>query len=346
MALMNVVRFDRWIDPVFDQRLAQEKDIDLEVAARQGADEAAWAALAAAHVYQITAAKDELPRHFFASDALLARCPQLLCVSSTGAGFDTVDAEACTRAGVAVVNQAGANADSVAEHAMGLLLAVIRRIVETDRRMHTEIGYAREDLMGHEIRGRTIGIVGLGHTGRRVAALARAFGMQVLATDPNLSEAEMAARGARKVELGALLAVADVLSLHCPRDAGTLKMIDAAALAKMKRGAILVSTARGGIHDEQAVYEALRSGQLSGAGLDVWEVEPPPLDHPLLGLTNVIATFHLAGVTHEARRNVASMAADQIAGLLHGRRPPRIVNPAVWPAFAARYKKTYGKDLA
>ena len=346
MGIMNVVRFDRWIDPVFDQRLAQEKDIALKVVARQGADEAAWAALAAAHVYHITAAKDELPRHFFATEALLARCPQLLCVSSSGAGFDTVDAEACTRAGVAVVNQAGANADSVAEHAIGLLLAVVRRIVETDRRMHTETGYAREDLMGHEIRGRTIGIVGLGHTGRRVAALARAFGMEVLATDPYLSEAEMAQRGARKVELPALLAAADVLSLHCPRDASTLKMIDAAALAQMKRGAILVSTARGGIHDEMAVYAALKSGQLAGAGLDVWEVEPPPLDHPLLTLNNVIASFHLAGVTHEARRNVASMGADQIAGLLHGQRPPRIVNPQVWPAFAARYKAAFGRELA
>ena len=110
----------------------------------------------------------------------------------------------------------------------------------------------------------------------------------------------------------------------------------------MKKGAILVSTARGGIHDEAALAEAILSGHLGGAGLDVWHPEPPPLDHPLLQLPNVVATFHTAGVTHEARRNVASMAAEQIAGVLGGGRPPRLINPEVWPAYAQRFEKTFG----
>ena len=124
---------------------------------------------------------------WFARAELLARCPNLLCVSAGGAGYDTVDVAACTAAGVAVVNQAGGNAASVAEHTLGLMLGVSRRMVEGDRRMRREIGYAREDVMGHEIRGKTVGLVGIGHIGTRVAALARAFGMEVIATDPFLS---------------------------------------------------------------------------------------------------------------------------------------------------------------
>jgi D-3-phosphoglycerate dehydrogenase len=144
------------------------------------------------------------------------------------------------------------------------------------------------------------------------------------------------------VSLDELLAQADVVSLHCPRDASTLKMINADAFARMKKGAIFISTARGGIHDEAALVQALRSGHLAGAGLDVWDQEPPPLDHPLLAMDNVFGTFHTAGVTHEARRNVAQIAAEQIAGLLAGERPPRLVNPEVWPAYEKRRAQILG----
>jgi D-3-phosphoglycerate dehydrogenase len=169
-----------------------------------------------------------------------------------------------------------------------------------------------------------------------VAALAKAFGMDVIATDPLLPADEITRRGARAVSLDQLLAGADVVSLHCPRDSSTLKMIDAAAFARMKRGALFITTARGGIHDEQALVEALRSGHLAGAGLDVWDREPPPLDHPLLAMDTVFATFHTAGVTHEARSNVATIAAEQILRVLAGGKPPRLVNPEVWPAFEKR----------
>jgi D-3-phosphoglycerate dehydrogenase len=139
-----------------------------------------------------------------------------------------------------------------------------------------------------------------------------------------------------------LLARADFVSLHCPRDASTMRMIDAAAFARMKPGAIFISTARGGIHDEAALAAALASGHLAGAGLDVWHPEPPSLDNPLLAMDNVVATFHTAGVTHEARRNVASMGATQIIGAFKGERPPRLINPQVWPEYAGRFARIFG----
>lgn len=335
-SVIRVVRSDRWIDPAFDQQFRQRSGVALDVFAVRGADETAWALLSAAHVYHVSAAKDELPRQWFVDAALLRRCPGLMCVSSTGAGYDTVDVEACTRAAVAVVNQAGGNSASVAEHTFALMLGVSRRMLECDRRLRREHGFTREDVMGREIRGKTLGLVGIGHVGTRVAAIAQAFGMKVLATDPLLDAREIQRRGASPVALAELLASADFVSLHCPRDASTLKMFGANAFARMKKGSIFITTARGGIHDEAALVAALESGHLAGAGVDVWDQEPPPLDHPLLRLDNVFATFHTAGVTHEARRNMATIAAEQILQVLAGQRPPRLVNPEVWPAFVAR----------
>lgn len=335
-ARWRVVRTDLWIDPVFDARLAREPGIGLDVMPVHGDPEAAWALLHDAHVYHVSAAKDELPREWFASAGLLARCPRLLCVSSSGAGYDTVDVAACTAAGIAVVHQAGGNADSVAEHTLGLMLGVSRRMAESDRRLRRDRGLTREALMGHELRGRVLGLVGIGHIGTRVARLATAFGMEVLACDPLLEPQEIARRGARAVPLPELLARADFVSLHCPRDATTTKLFDAAAFARMKRGAVFVTTARGGIHDETALADALRSGHLAGAGVDVWDTEPPPPDHPLLAMDNVYATFHTAGVTHEARRNVAGMAADQIVSVFAGERPARLANPQAWPEVEKR----------
>ena len=331
-----VVRSDMWIDAAFDQRLAREDAVALRVFARHGDERQAWDALSGASVYHVSAAKDELPRQWFVGPELIARCPRLLCVSSSGAGYDTVDVAACSAAGIAVVNQAGGNAASVAEHALGLMLGLSHRMAESDRRMRRERGFSREDVMGHEIGGKTLGLVGIGHIGTRVAALARAFGMTVLATDPLLDAQEIARRGARAVSLDELLAASDLVSLHCPREASTLGLMDARAFARMKPGAIFISTARGGIHDEAALLASLQSGHLAGAGLDVWDREPPPLDHPLLAHDKGFATFHTAGVTHEARRNMARIAADQIAQVLAGERPPRLINPEAWPAFEAR----------
>ena len=341
----KVVRFDLWVDPAFDQRLRNESDIDLGIGAAGGSPEKGLALLEDAHVFHVSPAKDELPKWLFVNSLLLERCPNLLGVSSGGAGYDTTDVAACTAAGIAVMNQAGGNADSVAELTLGLMIDVSRRISESDRRLRRERGFSREDVMGHELRGKVVGLVGIGHIGRRVAKLAHAFGMRVLATDPYLTPEEIERRNAQPATLAELLAQSDVVSLHCPRDKSTLKLIDARAFSAMKRGAFFISTARGGIHDESALVDALRVGHLAGAGLDVWDQEPPPIDHPLLTMDNVVATFHTAGVSHEARRNVAAIAAEQIVITLKGGRPPRLVNPEVWPAYAARFERILGFPL-
>lgn len=334
----RVVRFDAVVNPVFDERLRAEPEIELAVHSAPKSHEDVDRALAGAHVYHASSARNETAKYAFVTGELLRRNAHLLAISTYGAGYDSVDVEACTRAGVAVMNQAGANKDSVAEHTIAMILSLVHRLPQGDRRMRAETGLTREMLMGHEAAGMTLGIVGIGHVGTRVAQIARVLKLDVIATDPYLDEAEIARRGARKVPLDELLAVADIVSLHCPRDASTLGMIGAAQYARMNKGAIFVTTARGGIHDERALAEALESGHLSGAGVDVWQPEPPPLDHPLLAMPNVIASYHTAGVTHEARRNIAVMGSAQIIEVLRGGRPPRFVNPQVWPRFVERYE--------
>ncbi len=337
-----VVRLDFPYARANAERLAREPDIELRTAKREGPDEGTWADLGEAHVYLISSAKDELPRQWFVTPELLQRCPKLLCVSTSGAGYDTVDVDACTRAGVIVVNQAGMNAGAVAEHTLGMMLSLSKRIMECDRRLRRERGFAREDVMGHDINGKTLGVVGIGHVGTRVAKLANAFGMSVLAYDPYVVADEIARRGARSVTLDELLAQSNFVSIHCPRTKETLGMLDAAAFAHMKQGAIFITTARGGIHDEAALFAALKSSHLRGAGVDVWDKEPPALNHPLLTLDNVIATYHTAGVTHEARGHMAAEAAEQIVGVLNGGRPPRLINPDAWPAYRARFAALIG----
>jgi D-3-phosphoglycerate dehydrogenase / 2-oxoglutarate reductase len=339
---VRVVRFNHWMSPEFESRLAEDKNVSLKVIDLQGDEQLAWAELSQAHIYQITAAVNELPAQYRVTEQFLQRCPNLLCISSGGAGHDTVDVAACTKAGVAVVNQIGGNAPAVAEMAIGLMLSVSRRIVESDQKLRKLRPFTRESVMGHDIGGMTLGIVGIGNTGSRTAALAKAFGMRVLAVDPNVSQDDIRARGAQPVSLDHLVQHSDIVSLHCPSEASTHNMMDAKRFASMKKGAIFITTARGGIHDEKALYEALASGHLSGAGLDVWQIEPPPLDHPLLTLHTVVATHHTAGVSHEARANVAVMASDQILGLIRGVRPPRLANPEVWAAFIARSQGTFG----
>ena len=332
----RLCRLDLWLNPVFDEMIGAQRDIALSVLPARDDDARTLAGLRSAHAYHVSAAKDELPRQWFVNAELIAECPDLVCVSSGGAGYDTVDVPACTAAGIAVVNQAGGNAASVAEHTYALLLAVQRRVVESHQRLRHDTGFTREDLMGHEIHGTVIGLVGIGQIGSRVARIAQGFGMRVIAHDPRLDADTIRARGAEPVSLPDLLGQADVVSLHCPLDASTRGMIDARAFAAMKPRAVFVSTARGGIHDEAALYDALRAGHLRGAGLDVWQQEPPPADTPLLALPNVVATFHTAGVTHEARRNVARSSAQQLMAMLRGERPPQLVNPEVWPVASAR----------
>ena len=207
-------------------------------------------------------------------------------MSSNGAGYDTVDVKACTEAGVLVVNQSGGNRHSVAEHVLAMLLTLSKRIIETDRVMRREDGMNRNTYIGNEAHGKTIGIVGLGNVGSRVAELCRGlFAMPVLAYDPYLSAEEVARRGARKVELDTLMAEADFVSVNCPLTEETRGMIGAKQFARMKPTAFFINTARGFIHDEKALEELLKAKKIAGAGLDVWDKEPPPTNHPLLSTT-------------------------------------------------------------
>lgn len=328
---------------VYADRLRARPDVRLDRLDNDSPDDVVAPILAAAHAYQIGAARDELARHFHVDRELLARTPNLLIVSSNGAGYDPVDVEACTAAGVLVVNQAGGNAHSVAEHALGMLLTLSKRIMEADRRLRREPNVLRNTLIGTEAQGRTIGIVGIGHVGRRIAELCNGLlGMKVLAYDPYLSAAEVAARGAEKVELDELLRGCDYVSINCPLTKQSRGMIGAREFALMQPHAYFITTARGFIHDEAALVEALRDKKIAGAGLDVWSKEPPPPDHPLLQFDNVLASPHTAGVTREARANMGRIAAEQMLDALDGKRPPRIINPEVWPHYVARFQRTFG----
>jgi D-3-phosphoglycerate dehydrogenase len=329
--------------PVFLEILATRPDVHVDQLHNDSPADVVEPVLAQAHAYQIGATRDELALPFHGTADLLARTPNLLVVSSNGAGFDTVDVAACTEAGVLVVNQSGGNKEGVAEHVLGLMLALSKRIGETDRFMRAHPGISRTAFMGHDILGRTVGIVGLGNVGTRVAELCRGlFRMRVLAYDPYLTEAEITARGAEKVTLDTLLRESHFVSINCPRNRETLGMIGAAQYALMRPDAYFITTARGGIHDEAALAEALAARRIAGAGLDVWAKEPPEPDHPLLRFDNVLVSPHTAGVTHESRREMGRYAAEQMLAVLDGKRPPRLINPEVWDAYRDRFARIRG----
>ncbi len=328
---------------IYAEILKARPDVRLDRLENESPDDLTAPILSAAHAYQIGAARDELARHFHVDQDLLRRAPNLLIVSSNGAGFDPVDVDACTAAGVLVVNQSGGNANSVAEHALGMLLTLSKRILEADRVLRREVNVNRNALIGNEVGGKTIGIVGLGNVGRRIAELCKGLlHMKVIAYDPYLTAQEMAARGGEKVELDDLLRRSDFVSISCPLTKDNRGMIGKREFALMQPHAFFITTARGFIHDEAALEDALRHKRIAGAGLDVWAKEPPPPDHPLLQFDNVLASPHTAGVTKEARMNMGKIAAEQILDGLDGKRPPRIVNPEVWPDYARRFERTFG----
>jgi len=188
-----------------------------------------------------------------------------------------------------------------------------------------------------------VGVLGIGNVGGRLADLCRGlFQMRVLAYDPMLTAEQVKARGAEKVELNELLEQADYVSVHCPLTKQSRKMMGAEQFARMKSHAYFVTTARGFIHDEEALAAALSAKQIAGAGLDVWEDEPPPSEHPLMKFDNVLISPHIAGSTIEARENMGRIAAEQVLDILDGKKPPRLINPEVWPAYKERFARIMG----
>ncbi len=344
MNAMRLLYFDRVMEQTFLDVLDQDGGFAIEKRELGDDLEANLAALAETHVYSISSAKDELPKPLWGEKQLFERCPNILMLSTYGAGYDVCDLDDATAAGIAVVNQAGGNLEGVAEHALAMMLTVAKKLIVSDRHMRAGKVKAREVFKGVELKGKTVGIIGIGHVGGRLAALCNGlFDCKVLAYDPYLTKEEIAAKGAEKVDsLKAVAEASDFVSMNCPLTPETRGMLDRAFFDAMREGAIYVATARGYIHDEDALADALESGKLFGAGLDVWDIEPPPTDHRLLQIENVIVSPHTAGITVESRRNIAKIAAEQLIDVRDGRKPPRLLNPAVWPQFQDRFEAVFG----
>jgi D-3-phosphoglycerate dehydrogenase len=268
--------------------------------------------------------------------ALMTACKRLRVVGRHGVGLDTVDIPAATRLGIAVVHAPGSNSQAVAEHALMLMLCCAKRTRQVDRATRAgDWGAARSG--NTELAGKTLGIVGVGNVGRRVARFAGALGMRVLGYDKYVPADELRRRGVEPVaSLEALLPQVDVLTCHTPCTDETRQMINGRTLGLLREGAIFINTSRGGVHDERAVCEALARGKLRAAGLDVFEEEPTPVDNPLLSLDNVVVSAHVAGVTGEANRQMAMQVAGEMLRVLRGERPDVLVNPDVWPRLGVR----------
>ncbi len=346
MTTRRALYVNRYGLPVFAQRLAEAGVVLTGITPEMDARAVAQC-LGEAHVYQVTSGMHEVAAQYMAGPALLARMPQLLVVSTIGAGYDTVDLAECTRRGIAVVNQSGgANAQAVVEHTLGLMLALGKRMVEADRHMRREAGVDRSRFVGHNLQGRTLGLVGFGNVGRALASLcSQSFGMRVLASSFHVDAAAMAQAGAQRVELATVMAEADYVVVCCALSERTRALVGAAEFARMQPHAYFITTARAGIHDEAALTAALQDGRIAGAGIDVWDEEPPPLSHPLLQRDDVIVTPHIAGATRESRTDAAESAVRQILQALAGQRPPQLRNPAVWPLFLQRLHAAF-PDLA
>ena len=248
----------------------------------------------------------------------IARAKKVGIICKQGVGYDTVDIVAAKKHGIVVCRTPGVNSDAVAGMALALGLAAGRRVVEFDRRIRAGQAVARPDFLAVEIEGKTVGVVGVGNIGSRVARKwASAFNARVIGFDPYISTAPCEL----KPSLDEVLRESDLVTLHVPLNDETRHMIGAREIALMKKTAVLVNTCRGGMVDETALYAAMRAGHLFGAGLDVWDVEPPPKDHPLLTLPNVIATPHVAGNTFETQERSALWVAQQAVDFLQGKPP-------------------------
>ena len=253
--------------------------------------------------------------------------PNLRIIARHGAGYDTVDVDAATERGIPVTITGAANAGSVAEHVFALLFAVARNVTAADRAVRDgRWSAARGMFTGTELAGRTLGLLGCGRIGLRVAAIATAFGLAVVASDPALSAADADALTLRLTEKDDLLRTSDIVSLHLPLTPVTSQIIDREALANIRKGAILINTARGGLIDEVALLECLDTGHLAGAGLDVLATEPPTADDPLLAHPRTVISPHIGGQTHEALRRVAMDAAQSILAVYRGEIPANAVN--------------------
>ena len=262
----------------------------------------------------------------------LNQLPRLKGIVRLGIGVDSVDLDAATELGIVVANVPEFCQDEVAEHALGLLLAVTRKIALADRLTRQGkwvVGIQERMLPIRRLRGQTLGLVGFGRIAQRLTGMAKALGLCVIATDPYAAQEVAQAAGVSLIPLKELLPQADIVSLHVPLTSETRCLINSDAFALMKRGAILINTARGPVVDEVALEEALAEGELGGAGLDVLETEPPRMPHPLLEFDNVVVTCHYASCSFEAYADLRRSVSEQAAQIIRGEFPRHLVNAGV-----------------
>lgn len=268
------------------------------------------------------------------NERVVAALPDLRLVSILGTGTDNFDLPACSRHGVVVTNTPGASTTSVAELTIALLLAVARHVALTDRKVREGVWYHR---LGFELRGKVLGVVGLGLIGSEVARIGKAFGMEVIAWSFRNDPARAAALGVEMVALDDLLRRADAVTIHVRNSAEARGLIGRREIDLMKPSAVLVNTARAAVVDQDALLDALREGRIAGAGLDVYLQEPLPADNPWVKLDNVVLTPHVGWVTHEASARLAAAPIDNVVSYLAG-SPTNVVNPA-----ALEHPKQRGK---
>ncbi len=262
----------------------------------------------------------------------LRELPQLKGLVRLGIGVDSVDLEAATDLGIVVANVPEFCQEEVAEHALGLLLSVARKITRADRitrRGEWVVGIQESMLPIRRLSGQTLGLVGFGRIAQRLAGMASALGLRVIASDPYVAPDTAEKNGVRLLPLADMLPQADIVSLHIPLTPETHHLIDSDAFALMKHGAILINTARGSVVDEVALEEALAEGLLGGAGLDVLEHEPPRIPHPLLDFDNVVVTCHYGSCSFEAYADLRRSVSEQAAQILRGEFPRHLVNTQV-----------------
>jgi glyoxylate reductase len=262
-------------------------------------------------------------------EELFLAAPELEVVANFAVGYDNVDIVGATRRKILVANTPDVLTEATADFTFALLLALVRRVVEGDAlvRSGNWAGWAPDQLLGADVSGRTLGLVGFGRIGRAVARRGRGFGMRILYSSPSAADGA-SELGARRVAFEELLAEADFLSLHCPLTPATRNLIDGRALARIKPGAFLINTARGGCVDEQAVADALKHGRLGGAALDVFSAEPA-IEPAFLTCSRVLLAPHAASATNATRRRMAELCATAVRKVLDGVRPENAVNPEV-----------------
>ena len=269
-------------------------------------------------------------RLFEMGAADLERCPRLKVIAKHGVGVDNIDCDAATARGIPVVFTPKANANSVAEHTVGLMLALARNVVPASVALREGRFADRSQFIGVELAGRTMGIVGLGRIGSRVAEIAATgLAMQVCGYDPYVAPGAYSGPAERLASLDELLAAADFLTFHVGLTAETRHLLDDRRLARLKPGCRVLNTSRGAVIDERALIRALEEGRISGAALDVFEEEPIAADHPLCRAPNVLLTPHIASSSRESMDRMATDCAQGVLDVLQGRTPADVVNPDV-----------------